>query len=184
MPFPAGGSTDVAARLVGDYLSQSLGQQVVVENKSGANGNHRHRVCARKSTPDGYTSPDLGPDAVSTNPLLYTMAVDPIKGLVPVVEVSHQPIALAANPSLGVSTLAELTELVRKQPGLGFATGSSVGSLQAMAGLAERQACRHLLVQVLCIAAAARPSTIWSPGTSRSVRSAPRLWCRITPAAA
>ena len=54
VPFPAGGSTDVAARVVGDYLSRTLGQQIVVENKSGANGNIGIEYAA-KSAPDGYT---------------------------------------------------------------------------------------------------------------------------------
>ena len=133
VPFPAGGSTDVAARVVGDHLSHTLGQQVVVENKSGANGNIGMEYVA-KSAPDGYTIL-IGTDSVSSNPHVYKMAIDPLKDLVPVVELSRQPIALAANPSLGVTTLAELTELVRRQPGLGFATGSGAGSLQAMVGL-------------------------------------------------
>jgi tripartite-type tricarboxylate transporter receptor subunit TctC len=63
------------------------------------------------------------------------MEVDPLKDLVAVIELSRQPIALAAHPSLGVTTLAQLTERVKQQPGLGFATGSGVGSLQAMVGL-------------------------------------------------
>jgi tripartite-type tricarboxylate transporter receptor subunit TctC len=133
VPFPAGGSTDVAARVIGDHLSHTLGQQVVVENKSGANGNIGMEYVA-KSAPDGYTVL-IGTDSVSSNPHVYKMAIDPLKDLVPVVELSRQPIALAANPSLGVTTLAELTELVRRQPGLGFATGSGAGSLQAMVGL-------------------------------------------------
>lgn len=66
VPFPAGGSTDVAARVVGDYLSHSLGQQVVVENKSGANGNIGMEYVA-KSAPDGYTIL-IGTDAVSSIP--------------------------------------------------------------------------------------------------------------------
>jgi tripartite-type tricarboxylate transporter receptor subunit TctC len=133
VPFPAGGSTDVAARVIGDYLSRALGQQVVIENKSGANGNIGIEYAA-KSTPDGYTIL-IGTDAVSCNPHVYKMDIDPLKELVPVIELSHQPIALAANPSLGVTTLAQLTELVKRQPGLGFATGSGAGSQQAMVGL-------------------------------------------------
>src|SRR6266508_457394 len=54
VPFPAGGSTDVGARLVGEYLSRSLGQQIVVENKSGANANIGIETAA-KSVADGYT---------------------------------------------------------------------------------------------------------------------------------
>jgi len=133
VPFPAGGSTDVAARVVGDYLSHALGQQVVVENKSGANGNIGIEYVA-KSAPDGYTVL-IGTDAVSSNPHVYKMDIDPLKELVPVIELSRQPIALAANPSLGVTTLAQLTALVKQQPGLSFATGSGAGSLQAMVAL-------------------------------------------------
>jgi tripartite-type tricarboxylate transporter receptor subunit TctC len=133
VPFPAGGSTDVAARVVGDNLSRTLGQQVVVENKSGANGNIAIEYVA-KSSPDGYTIL-ITTDAVSSNPHVYKMDIDPQKELAAVIELSRQPIALAANPSLGVKTLAELTELVKRQPGLGFATGSGAGSTQAMVGL-------------------------------------------------
>ena len=130
VPFPAGGSTDVGARVVAEYLSRTLGQQVVVENKSGANGNLGIEAVAR-SAPDGYTIL-IGTDAVSGNPHVYKMSIDPLKDLVPVIQFSRQPIALAAHPSLGVSTLADLTALAKNQPGLRFATGSGIGSLQAM----------------------------------------------------
>jgi tripartite-type tricarboxylate transporter receptor subunit TctC len=133
VPFPAGGSTDVAARVVGDYLSRTIGQQVVVENKSGANGNIAIEYAA-KSAPDGYTIL-IATDAVSTNPHVYKMDFDPSKELVPVIELSHQPIALAAHPSLGVTTLAELTAMAKQQPGLRFATGSGAASLQAVVAL-------------------------------------------------
>src|SRR6516162_9223673 len=99
VPFPAGGSTDVGARVIGEFLSRSLHQQIVVENKSGANGN---------------------------------IGIDPLRELVPVVQVSRQPMVLAAHPSLGISSLAELTALARGQPGLRYATGSGYGSPQHM----------------------------------------------------
>jgi tripartite-type tricarboxylate transporter receptor subunit TctC len=63
------------------------------------------------------------------------MNFDPLKELVPVIELSHQPIALAAHPSLGVTTLAELTAMAKQQPGLRFATGSGAASLQAVVAL-------------------------------------------------
>src|SRR5580700_5638991 len=107
VPFPASGSTDVAARVVGDYLSRAFGQQIVVENKSGANGNIGIEYAA-KSLPDGYTVL-IATDAVSSNPHVYKMSFDPLQELLPVVELSHQPIALAAHPSLGVTTLGALT---------------------------------------------------------------------------
>jgi tripartite-type tricarboxylate transporter receptor subunit TctC len=130
VPFPAGGSTDAVARVVSDHLSRSLGQQVVVENRSGANGNIAIESAA-KSAPDGYTIL-VATDAVSSNPHVYRMTFDPLQELSAVIELSRQPIALAAHPSLGVTTIAELTALARQQPGLRFATGSGVGSLQAI----------------------------------------------------
>src|ERR1043165_5268870 len=65
VPFPAGGSTDVAARVVGEYLSRTLGQQVFIENKTGANGNLGMEAAA-KSAPDGYTIL-VGTDSVAAN---------------------------------------------------------------------------------------------------------------------
>jgi len=130
VPFPAGGSTDVAARVIADRLSRALGQQIVVENRSGANGNLGIESAA-KSAPDGYTVL-IGTDSVASNPHIYKMTIDPLTDLQPVAELSRQPIALAAHPSLGVRSLAELTALAKTQPGLRFATGSGVGSPQAM----------------------------------------------------
>jgi tripartite-type tricarboxylate transporter receptor subunit TctC len=130
VPFPAGGSTDVGARVVAEYLSRTFGQQIVVENKSGANGNLGIESVA-KSAPDGYTVL-IGTDAVSSNPHVYKMSIDPLKELVPVVQLSRQPIALAAHPSLGASTLADVTAFAKQRPGLRFGTGSGFGSLQAM----------------------------------------------------
>jgi tripartite-type tricarboxylate transporter receptor subunit TctC len=146
VPFPPGGSTDVAARVVGDYVSHALGQQVVVENKSGANGNIGMEYAA-KSAPDGYTVL-IGTDAISGNPLIYKMDFDPAHDLVPVAELSTQPIALAAHPLLGVTTLADLTAKVKQQPGMRFATGSGVGSQQAIVALWYAQLAGINLVQV------------------------------------
>src|SRR5262245_38502074 len=133
VPFPPGGSTDVAARVIGQHLSRTLGQQVVVENRSGANGNIGIEYAAR-SAPDGYTVL-MATDAVSSNPHVYKMNIDPLKDLIAVIEVSHQPVVLAAHPSLGVTTLPHLTAAVKREPGLTFATGGGVGSIQAIVGL-------------------------------------------------
>jgi tripartite-type tricarboxylate transporter receptor subunit TctC len=130
VPFPAGGSTDIAARLVGDYLSRAFGQQVVIENRSGANGNIGIEAGA-KSPPDGYTIL-VTADAVASNPHVFHLNLDPTKDLVPIVQLSRQPMVLAAHPSLGISTIAELTALAKQQPGQRYATGSGVGSPQHM----------------------------------------------------
>jgi tripartite-type tricarboxylate transporter receptor subunit TctC len=126
VPFPAGGSTDVAARIIGEHLSRSLGQQVFIENKSGANGNLGIEAAA-KSAPDGYTIL-VGTDATSSNPHVYKMSIDVLTDLVPVVELSRQPLVLAAHPSLGVKSLADLIALAKQQPGLRYATGSGFGA--------------------------------------------------------
>ena len=130
VPFPAGGSTDVAARVIGEHLSRMLGQQVVVENKSGASGVVGTEAAA-KSAPDGYTIL-IATDQVSTWQHLFKLNFDPIKGLVPVVQLSRQPVVLAVHPSLGPTTLAELIALAKQRPGMSYAT-SGVGSQQHIA---------------------------------------------------
>ena len=130
VPFAAGGSTGVAARLVAESLSRSLGQQVFVENKTGANGTIGIEVVT-KSPPDGYAIL-VAPDAVASNPHVFLVNHDPLKDLLPVIQLSRQPVVLAAHPSLGVSTLAELIALAKRQPGLRYGTGSGAGSPQHM----------------------------------------------------
>jgi tripartite-type tricarboxylate transporter receptor subunit TctC len=131
VPFPAGGSTDVGARLIGERLSRSLGQQVYVENRSGANGTIGVEAAA-KSPPDGHTVL-IAIDGVASNPHVFNTSVDPLKDLIPVIQVSRQPIVLAAHPSLGVNSVAELVALAKQQPGLRYGTGSGIGSGQHMA---------------------------------------------------
>ena len=112
VPFPAGGSTDVGARVIANSLTRALGQQIVVENKSGANGTIGIEAAAR-SPDDGYTIL-VTTDSVSSNPHVYKVNVDPLKELTPVIQLSRQPIVLAAHPSLGIASLAELIALARQ----------------------------------------------------------------------
>jgi tripartite-type tricarboxylate transporter receptor subunit TctC len=130
VPFAPGGSTDVAARLVGEYLSRALGQQVIVENKAGANGNLGIEL-ASKAAPDGHTVL-IVPETVVSNPHVYKVSYDPLKDFVPVAQISRQPVVLAAHPELGTKTIAELVALAKQQPGLRFGTGSGLGSQQHM----------------------------------------------------
>jgi len=129
VPFAAGGSTDVAARLVAEYLSRTLGQQLVVENRTGANGNIGIEAAA-KSAPDGYTIL-VAPDAIASNPHVYKVNYE-VKDLTPVIQLSRQPIVLAAHPTLGVKTQAELIAHAKKNPGERYATGSGINSGQHM----------------------------------------------------
>jgi len=130
VPFPAGGSTDVGARVIANSLTRALGQQIVVENKSGANGTIGIEAAAR-SPDDGYTIL-VASDSISSNPHVYKVNVDPLKELAPVIQLSRQPIVLAAHPSLGIASLAELIALARQQPGQRYVTGGGYGTPQHM----------------------------------------------------
>ena len=124
VPFAAGGSTDVAARLVAEYLTRAFGQQVFVENRTGANGVIGIEAAA-KSDPDGYTIL-IAADAIASNPHVYKVNYDALKDLTPVIQLSRQPIVLAAHPSLGVKTLPELIALAKRSRA--SATAPAAGS--------------------------------------------------------
>jgi tripartite-type tricarboxylate transporter receptor subunit TctC len=127
VPYPPGGSTDVGARVIGDQLSRTLGQQILVENKSGASGNIGFEAVA-KSAPDGYTVL-IAPDQVTSAPHVFKVSFDPLKDLATVIQLSRQPVVLAVHPSLGVGSLAELIAMAKERPGMSFAT-SGVGTQQ------------------------------------------------------
>jgi tripartite-type tricarboxylate transporter receptor subunit TctC len=129
VPFAPGGSTDVGARLIGNFLSQALHAQVVVENRSGADGNIGMEAVA-KSAPDGYTVLVVT-DQVASTAHVFRINFDPLKAFVPVIQISRQPVVLAVHPSLGVNTLDEFLALAKREPGMSFAT-SGVGSQQHM----------------------------------------------------
>lgn len=130
VPYPPGGSTDIATRVVAERVGQALGQSSVVENRPGAGGNIGFEAVA-KSVPDGYTLL-VAPDALASNPHLYGINWDPFRDFAPVIQLSRQPVVLAVHPSLGVSSVAELVALAKKDPGMGYAT-SGAGSQQHMA---------------------------------------------------
>jgi tripartite-type tricarboxylate transporter receptor subunit TctC len=129
VPYPAGGSTDVGARVIADVLARSLGQQIVVENRSGGSGNIGFEAGAR-SAPDGYTVL-IAPDQVASAPHVFKVSFDPLRDLVPVIQLSRQPVVLAVHPRLGIGSVAELIALAKQRPGMSYAT-SGVGSQQHM----------------------------------------------------
>ena len=131
VPYPPGGSTDIATRPVAERVGQALGGTAgIVENRGGAAGNIGIDA-ASKSAPDGYTLL-VAPDSIASNPHLFKTAWDPFRDFVPVIELSRQPVVLAVHPSLGVASVAELVAAAKRKPGLGFAT-SGAGSQQQMA---------------------------------------------------
>src|SRR3954451_11267595 len=106
VPLAAGGGLDFVARVVGEHLSRGLRQQVFIENRTGA-GSTIGIDTAIKSAPDGY-SVLITNDNVASAPHVLRLNVDCAKELVPVSQLGHQVLALAAHPSLGVSSMAEL----------------------------------------------------------------------------
>jgi tripartite-type tricarboxylate transporter receptor subunit TctC len=133
VPIPPGGAPDIAARLIGQQLSEVLGQPVVIENRSGANGNIAADAVA-KSPPDGYTLL-LGADSgITINPHVYAkMPFDPLKDLLPVASVASNQFLLAINPKVPAKTLPEFIEIARKtDPPLAFASGG-IGSQHQLA---------------------------------------------------
>lgn len=117
VPFPAGGGYDFMARNIAQRIGETMGQQFVVENRAGANGNIGSDAVA-KSPPDGYTLllGGIGPQAFSV-PLYPKLPYDPLRDLVPVSLVAGQPNVLITHPSVPAKTLAEFIALARSQPG-------------------------------------------------------------------
>jgi len=169
VPYPPGGATDAAARVVGEFLSRSLGQQIVVENKSGG-GSLIGVESAAASAPDGYTVL-VTTDIVTSAPHTFKMRIDPLKALTPVVQLSRQPVVLAVHPSLGISTLAEFVALAKQQPGMSFAT-SGIGTQQQRS---HRRPCEDRLARI----DAAHPA---SPGRDPEAAGAIDNGARADPA--
>jgi tripartite-type tricarboxylate transporter receptor subunit TctC len=116
VPFPAGGSADTLARLIGAKLGDSLGQAVVVENKPGAGGNLGTDLVA-KAAPDGYTLL-LAPSSIAIAPSLYTkLPFDPIKDFAPVTLLGSIPMVVVVNPEFPPKTIVELIALAKSKPG-------------------------------------------------------------------
>jgi tripartite-type tricarboxylate transporter receptor subunit TctC len=132
VPFPPGGSTDIATRTVAERLTQTLRQAVVVENRAGATGTIGVEYVA-KSPADGYTMLS-GSDSMTSAPHLHSKpGFDTLKDFVPVTQLTRQPVVLAAHPSLGADSVAELVRLVKTKPGLAYASSGS-GSPQNIVG--------------------------------------------------
>jgi len=115
-PFPPGGSVDLVARLVAAKVTENLGQQMVVENRSGASGNIGTEFVAR-SAPDGYTLL-INTIPFVANAFLYgKLPYDPLKDFAAVMQVSSSQTLLAVHPSLPVRSVRELLALARAKPG-------------------------------------------------------------------
>jgi tripartite-type tricarboxylate transporter receptor subunit TctC len=116
-PFPAGGLADVLARAVGDEMSRTLGQPVIVENRAGAGGNTGADAVA-KAAPDGYTLLMASAGILTANPFLYAqMPFDVETAFVPVSNVADMPMLVVVHPKVEAKTLKEFVALAKAQPG-------------------------------------------------------------------
>jgi tripartite-type tricarboxylate transporter receptor subunit TctC len=134
VPSAPGGSTDIAARLIGDGLSKALGQAIVIDNKPGAAGNLGTEAVAR-AKPDGYTLLMQYSGYHVGNPALYpSLKWSPTRDFVPVALVMRAPHVIAVNNSVGAGSLKDLI-VVAKRNGKGlFYASSGNGSIQHIAG--------------------------------------------------
>lgn len=129
VPFSAGGTTDILGRLMAQKLSEEYGQQFIVENKGGAGGNIGADLVA-KAPADGYTFVVGTPGPHVINQFLYKkMPFDSAKDLAPVIVIARVPNVIAVYPEVKASTLKELIDLTKAQPGkLSFATAGTGGT--------------------------------------------------------
>lgn len=124
VPFAAGaGVLDIMARIVGQHLTEKLGQQVLVDNKPGAGGNVGAEIAAR-AAPDGYTIL-MANTALVVSPFLYArMTFDPLTDLVPVTMVNSAPLMLVVHPSLPVQSVSAFIAYAKANPGkLNYGSG-------------------------------------------------------------
>src|SRR4051812_19151585 len=143
VPYPPGGASDVTARLLAQKLAEAWGQQVVTDNRPGANGIIALEHVA-KSPADGYTllMANVGPNAI--NPAVYAkLPYDAVRDFAPVTLTTLVPQVLVASPSLPAKSIRELVDLARPSPGkLSYGTGGNgsanplaVELMAAMAGI-------------------------------------------------
>jgi tripartite-type tricarboxylate transporter receptor subunit TctC len=142
VPLPAGGATDVIARAVSQRLSEIWGQQIVIENKGGANTQIGAEAAA-KSAPDGYTLLVTSEATLAVNPFLYRKLAYETKDFVPVSGLGTITQALVVHPSVPANTVAEFMALAKSKPGelnygtLGIGSSSHLNtiSFESMAGV-------------------------------------------------
>jgi len=135
MPFAAGGGTDLLARALAQDLSETLGQQFVVDNRTGAGGNIGAAAVA-KATPDGYTILFGTPGPLANNKLIYkNLPFDPEQAFAPIVLIAKSPLIITAKASLPVKDIKELTAYAKANPGkvtVGFPGNGTLGHITSL----------------------------------------------------
>jgi tripartite-type tricarboxylate transporter receptor subunit TctC len=123
--FAPAGAADFVSRTLSEPLARGLGQSIVIDNRPGAGSSIAAEYVA-KSAPDGYTMLIASPSSILVNPLIMKLGYDAKRDLVPVTKVSSSPLVVAVNPSVGASTMKELIDIAKRQPGkLNFASSGN-----------------------------------------------------------
>ncbi len=134
VPFAAGGTTDIVARIVSEGLTRELGQAVVVENRGGGGGSIGADALVR-STPDGYTLGVATVSTMATNPATNPQnPYDPIEDFTPITNLVNVPNVLTVNPSVPAKTLAEFITLLKNNPGKYSYASSGTGGISHLDG--------------------------------------------------
>ncbi len=134
VPFPAGGTTDVVARLLGQRLQEAWGQTVIIENKTGAGGNIGATEVA-KAPNDGYTLLMASGSILTVNPHLYAkMPFDAAQDLLPITNVASGPMVIVAGPNVPAKNITEFIALAKSKPGVLNFGSAGFGSQVHMAG--------------------------------------------------
>jgi tripartite-type tricarboxylate transporter receptor subunit TctC len=131
--FPAGGPTDICARLIGQWLSDRLGQQFVVENRPGAATNLATEAVVRAPA-DGYTLLMIVPPATINATLYPNLNFNFIRDIVPIASIMREPDVLVINPSLPANTLPDFIAYAKANPGKINMASAGIGSFGHMAG--------------------------------------------------
>ena len=135
VPYSAGGATDVVMRIIAQKMPDFLGQQVVIDNRTGAGGLIGTDLVA-KAAPDGYTLLASSTPHVILPHLYKNVPYDALKDFVPIMQLNTQPYALTVHPSLGVSSVKELIALAQKQPGkINYASSGNGGAQHLFAAM-------------------------------------------------
>jgi len=133
VPFVAGGPTDIQGRMLGEKLAQRLGQQFIIDNRGGANGNIGMELTA-KAPPDGYTIVIATVGTWAVNPSLYKLSFDVVRDFAPVIQVSTSPGVLVVHPSVPARSVKELIALAKSRPGKLDYGSSGVGGFGHISG--------------------------------------------------
>jgi tripartite-type tricarboxylate transporter receptor subunit TctC len=131
--FGAGGAIDITARLIGQWLSERLGQQFIVENRPGGGGNISTEAVA-KASPDGYTLLLVAPSSAINATLYEKLSFNFIRDIAPVASLTRQPYAMVINPSVPAKTVPEFIAYAKAHPGQLSMASSGVGTGTHLAG--------------------------------------------------